>query len=86
MSRSLSRPAPRNWSRQLLAVLGLSVIASSAYAQSPGCQITATWPTWTGGNGFGASIDIRNTGPALHHAERSARAERLARFIHAGLR
>jgi endoglucanase len=66
MSRSLSRPAPRNWSRQLLAVLGLSVIASSAYAQSPGCQITATWPTWTGGNGFGASIDIRNTGPALN--------------------
>jgi endoglucanase len=67
MSRSLSRHGPRSWSRQLLA--GLVILlgtASSAFAQSPGCQVTATWPTWTGGNGFGASLDIRNTGPAIN--------------------
>jgi hypothetical protein len=40
--------------------------ASSAFAQTPGCQITYTAPTWVGGNGFGATIDIRNTGPAIN--------------------
>jgi len=39
--------------------------ASSAFAQSASCNITLTWPTWVGGNGFGASIDIRNTGAAI---------------------
>ena len=28
--------------------------------------MTYTAPTWVGGNGFGASIDIRNTGPAIN--------------------
>ena len=28
--------------------------------------MTYTAPTWMGGNGFGASIDIRNTGPAIN--------------------
>jgi aryl-phospho-beta-D-glucosidase BglC (GH1 family) len=28
--------------------------------------VTYTAPTWVGGNGFGASIDIRNTGPAIN--------------------
>jgi aryl-phospho-beta-D-glucosidase BglC (GH1 family) len=66
MSRSLSRLAPRSWSRQLSTALVILLgTASSAFAQSPGCQVTATWPTWTGGNGFGASLDIRNTGPAI---------------------
>ena len=67
MSRSLSRPAPRSWRSQLLAgVVILLGTASSAFAQSPGCQVTSTAPTWIGGNGFGASIDIRNTGPAIN--------------------
>jgi endoglucanase len=58
MSRSL---------RWLLATLVVaSAGASGAYAQSPGCQVTYTAPTWVGGNGFGASIDIRNTGPAIN--------------------
>ena len=54
MSRSL---------RWLLAAAVLIVGASNAHAQS--CNITYQWPTWVGGNGFGASIDIRNTGPAI---------------------
>ena len=28
--------------------------------------MTYTAPTWVGGNGFGASIDIRNTGPTIN--------------------
>ncbi|MES1262930.1 MAG: Ig-like domain-containing protein, partial [Peristeroidobacter soli] len=28
--------------------------------------MTYTAPTWVGGNGFGASIDIKNTGPAIN--------------------
>jgi hypothetical protein len=28
--------------------------------------VTYTAPTWVGGNGFGASIDIRNTGPTIN--------------------
>jgi hypothetical protein len=39
--------------------------ASAAQAQSASCNVTLTWPTWVGGNGFGASIDIRNTGAAI---------------------
>ena len=46
----------------MLAVLGG---AGNAIAQTASCNITYTWPTWVGGNGFGASIDIRNTGPAI---------------------
>jgi endoglucanase len=58
MSRSL---------RRLLATLVVaSAGASSAFAQTPGCQVTYTAPTWVGGNGFGASIDIRNTGPSIN--------------------
>ena len=50
--------------RWLLATAIMAVgSASTAYAQS--CNITYQWPTWVGGNGFGASIDIRNTGPAI---------------------
>ena len=46
----------------MLAALGG---AGNALAQTASCNITYTWPTWVGGNGFGASIDIRNTGPAI---------------------
>jgi hypothetical protein len=49
--------------RWLLATAVLIAGASTAQAQS--CNITYQWPTWVGGNGFGASIDIRNTGPAI---------------------
>src|SRR5215510_1350731 len=45
-----------------LAALGA---APGAYAQTASCNITYTAPTWVGGNGFGASIDIRNTGAAI---------------------
>ncbi|HEU5135915.1 MAG TPA: Ig-like domain-containing protein [Steroidobacteraceae bacterium] len=67
MSRSLPTTGSRTRLRWLLATLVVaSAGASSAFAQTPGCQVTYTAPTWTGGNGFGASIDIRNTGPAIN--------------------
>ena len=67
MSRSLPTAGSRTRLRWLLATIVVaSAGASSAFAQSPGCQVTYTAPTWTGGNGFGASIDIRNTGPAIN--------------------
>ena len=47
----------------LAAVVALG--ASNAMAQAASCNITYTWPTWVGGNGFGASIDIHNTGAAI---------------------
>jgi len=49
----------------LAAVLAAGFGATDALAQGASCNINYTWPTWTGGNGFGASIDIRNTGPAI---------------------
>jgi endoglucanase len=67
MSRSLPTPGSRSRLRWLLATMVVAIAgASSAYAQTPGCQITYTAPTWVGGNGFGATIDIRNTGPAIN--------------------
>ena len=66
MSRSLPTAGSRTRLRWLLATLVVaSAAASGAYAQTAGCQVTYTAPTWVGGNGFGASIDIRNTGPAI---------------------
>ncbi|HET9864724.1 MAG TPA: Ig-like domain-containing protein, partial [Steroidobacteraceae bacterium] len=56
----MSRP-----SRWMLAALLALAGASHAMAQSASCNITYTWPSWVGGNGFGASIDIRNTGAAI---------------------
>jgi aryl-phospho-beta-D-glucosidase BglC (GH1 family) len=49
----------------LAALLAAGLGAPNALAQGASCNITYTWPTWVGGNGFGASIDIRNTGPAI---------------------
>jgi endoglucanase len=67
MSRSLPTAGSRTRLRWLLAALVVaSVGASGAYAQTAGCQVTYTAPTWVGGNGFGGSIDIRNTGPAIN--------------------
>ena len=66
MSRSLPTAGSRTRLRWLLATLVVaSAGASGAYAQTAGCQVTYTAPTWVGGNGFGASIDIRNTGPSI---------------------
>lgn len=50
-------------SRSLLLVIAL-LVAPGAFAQSTGCQVTYSI-AWTGGNGFGANIEIRNTGPAI---------------------
>ena len=67
MSRSLPTAGSRTRLRWLLATLVVaSAGASGAFAQTAGCQVTYTAPTWVGGNGFGASIDIRNTGPSIN--------------------
>jgi endoglucanase len=67
MSRSLPTPGSRARLRWLLATAVVAIAgASSAFAQTPGCQITYTAPTWVGGNGFGATIAIRNTGPNIN--------------------
>ena len=58
----MSRPFARSW---LLATMLAFCAAGNAIAQTASCNITYTWPTWVGGNGFGASIDIRNTGAAI---------------------
>jgi cellulose 1,4-beta-cellobiosidase len=50
---------------QWLAALFLWVLAvPGAFAQSAGCQVTYA-NSWVGGTGFGANIEIRNTGPAI---------------------
>ncbi|HEU4780632.1 MAG TPA: Ig-like domain-containing protein, partial [Steroidobacteraceae bacterium] len=67
MSRSLPTAGARTRLRWLLATTVVALAgASSTFAQTPGCQITYTAPTWVGGNGFGATIDIRNTGPTIN--------------------
>ena len=67
MSRSLPTAGSRTRLRWLLATLVVaSAGASGAFAQTAGCQVTYTAPTWVGGNGFGASIDIRNLGPTIN--------------------
>ena len=53
------------FARSILALVMLSLaFAQGAYAQTASCQVTYT-KSWEGGNGFGASIDITNTGPAI---------------------
>ena len=54
-----TRPA-----RYLLAFVLCLIGLPGAWAQAPGCQVTYT-KTWEGGNGFGASLAITNTGPAI---------------------
>lgn len=57
---SLSR-----WMLWLATATLLYLFATAgAFAQGAGCQVTYT-KSWEGGNGYGANIDILNTGPAL---------------------
>src|SRR6185437_8595020 len=51
--------------RWLFSALLLTCIAvTNSYAQTATCKVTYT-KAWEGGNGFGANIDITNTGPAI---------------------
>jgi endoglucanase len=64
----MDRLLPRPWKALpwLFATCVLSSLAAQpALAQAPGCNVGVTWPTWTGGNGFGAELRITNTGPAI---------------------
>ena len=67
----MSRLSPTTgFGTRLRWLLALTIVAfaggSSAFAQTPtGCSVKYTAPTWVGGNGFGASIDITNTGPSI---------------------
>src|SRR5687768_335507 len=66
----MSRRTPmfRSWTSALWSTCAAAFISllmtSGAYAQSAGCQVTYS-VSWSGGNGFGANIEIRNTGPAI---------------------
>jgi endoglucanase len=64
----MSRSSPRSrWALPcLLAVTALMLsVPPGTLAQSTGCSVSHTWPTWTGGNGFGAELRITNHGPAI---------------------
>ncbi|MET0535507.1 MAG: cellulase family glycosylhydrolase [Steroidobacter sp.] len=62
------KPASAPWARWLVSFAALvfcSIIAApNAFAQAAGCQVTYT-KSWQGGNGYGANLAIRNTGPAI---------------------
>src|SRR5687768_16415466 len=66
----MSRRTPmfRSWTSALWSTCAAAFISllmtSGAYAQSAGCQVTYS-VSWSGGNGFGANIELRNTGPAI---------------------
>ncbi len=61
----MSRSSLRQTVQWLFAALILWVLAApGAFAQSAGCQVTYA-NSWVGGDGFGANIEIRNTGPAI---------------------
>ena len=46
------------------ALLLPCLAATNSYAQTASCKVTYT-KAWEGGTGFGANIDITNTGPAI---------------------
>jgi len=51
--------------RWLFSALFLTcLVGTNAYAQTASCKVTYT-KAWEGGTGFGANIDITNTGPAI---------------------
>jgi cellulose 1,4-beta-cellobiosidase len=52
------------WLWLIAAAVVYLLMAPGAFAQSAGCQVTYS-VAWSGGNGFGANIEIRNTGPAI---------------------
>ena len=66
MTRAIRTAGWRTLPWLLVAALAVLAIPPNAQAQTASCNITYTWPTWVGGNGFGASIDIRNTGPTIN--------------------
>lgn len=62
-------PTAARWTRRLLPclALGLSSLmaAPGVFAQAASCNVTYT-KSWQGGTGYGANIEIRNTGPAIN--------------------
>ena len=55
----------RNRVARSAGALCLLAFGAQALAQSPACQVTYT-KSWEGGNGYGANLEIRNTGAAIN--------------------
>ena len=51
--------------RKLSLVLCSLLIAPNVFAQAASCSVTYS-KSWQGGNGYGANLEIRNTGPAVN--------------------
>jgi endoglucanase len=51
--------------RKLSLVLCSLLIAPNVFAQAASCSVTYS-KSWQGGNGYGANLEIRNTGPAIN--------------------
>jgi aryl-phospho-beta-D-glucosidase BglC (GH1 family) len=51
--------------RKLALVLCSLLIAPNVFAQAASCTVTYS-KSWEGGNGYGANLEIRNTGPAIN--------------------
>jgi endoglucanase len=69
MPHSFARPreiaaASLRWILAFVALATCCLAAPAALAQAASCQVTYT-RSWQGGNGFGANIEIRNTGAAI---------------------
>ena len=65
MFRSFGRTTALRTAPWLLAATIAALGGASNVMAQASCNITYTAPTWVGGNGFGATIDIRNTGAAI---------------------
>src|SRR5688500_11228128 len=63
-SVSVPRAPWSTWLWLMAAAFACLMMAPGAFAQSAGCQVTYS-VSWSGGSGFGANIEIRNTGPAI---------------------
>jgi aryl-phospho-beta-D-glucosidase BglC (GH1 family) len=61
-------PRPRQALPWLFALSMLMLLGAPprAHAQATSCSVSYTWPTWTGGNGFGAELRITNNGPTIN--------------------
>jgi len=63
---SLRKPPPaRRWVSCLALALCSFGAAPAVFAQAAGCTVTYS-KSWEGGNGYGANLEIRNTGPAIN--------------------
>jgi hypothetical protein len=62
--KTFAARAPRSLLESVLCLIACLAV-TNAYAQTAGCRVTYT-KAWEGGNGFGANIDITNTGPAIN--------------------